>query len=1414
MTSDAQLGAVLDRWLAMRRQGKDVVLTELCASCPELLGEVERFLAVLGQMQMLGLVEPPLGQDPTSEDHIGPPRTPPTITGDEAAQREAPPVSGLAGYEFLGVLGQGGMAIVYKARQVKAGRVVALKMILYDGRGGTDPLRFRAEAEAIARLQHTNIVQVFEVGDYTDVRGTVHHYFTLEFCGGGSLERKLQGTPLDPVDAAFLIERLARAMHHAHERGVLHRDLKPANVLLTTDGTPKITDFGLAKLVGLEGLRLGPPGSLTHTGVVMGTPSYMPPEQARGSKDLGPAADVWSLGAVLYECLTGRPPFKAASTMDTLMQVMHDDPAPPRELNPRVPRDLETICLTCLQKEPTRRYATAEALADDLRHFQEGAPIGARPVGLAERMVKWARRYPAVAGLLAAVVLLTLTALVVITALYGDALTQRDLARLREREADRERSRARLALYAGQIQLAARELRGGEVDRAGRILDDCPADYRNWEWRHLKRGLAARLEQQLLGAGSRALTCCCFFPDGLRVATGRQDGMIAVWEIPGGSELFSFKAHSGSVNALAVSPDARFLFSGGDDSAARLWDAHNGEERDSLREHTGAVTAVAFSPDGRLLATASRDHKAKLWPLHQRQSLHTFEEHREEVTALAFSPDGRRLVTAGLDRTARIWDLGTRRLIRLIDRHAKGVTGLAVSPEGSRIATACQDGTVHVWEAGSDTEVLLLRGHTNASHSVAFVPDGTRIVTTGPDGISRVWHARTGLLLASFTSHTDVQGMAIGPDGCWLITAGRDGMARVWGLGVEPAPLLRHDRDDEVLCVALSPSGSLAATGGKNGTARVWNAEMGIERVSLPAQPGPVVAVAFLLGGRLITASGNTARVWDVATGQPRYELAGHANQITCLACATDGRIATAGRDGKAIVWEAASDRELLSFQKHTEAILCIAFSPDGKRIATGGEDRGVRVWNARSGREELLLATHRASVTAVAFDPTGERIATASLDRTVKVRSSQTGTEELTLPHPAPVHGVAFSGDGKRIITVGQDRVVRVWDAVVGMELLSLPGHTAAVQGLALSGNGTRLATASRDATARLWDSGGPEVLSLGGHVSPITGVALAGDGRVMSRSEGTILAFDAATGERREPDAEVPTGPLLARNRDGRLLAWARGEGLFVRRSVLLPSPHLAWHKEQVHRCQADSAWFGLGFHLRRLLDLAGPDALVDTELARGIAALARRDRQGPFVSWWMRSAVLRRDAEGQREARALLLSLPADDPKQAGQAARLCALTPLDNRDAGAVLQMASKAAKEQRSHATLTTLALAQLRAKRPWDALTTLGESTVEGRREGRPVVLDEMLLALAHRDVEHAADARRFCDKVRGWFTATSRQQAGTAAALAGLGAGGSLPLVPLAVTVHALPEPWQRDGFTAAEWAELKALRREIEGP
>jgi tetratricopeptide (TPR) repeat protein len=431
------LDDLVSQWQRRRAEGQSVTLRELCRERPELLPQLEqRITSLLDAGHASATIDSPAAPQVAAEASNGTPwmatldfdgsQEMPTFDFDGSGQSAAPARwPRIPGYEIVGELGRGGMGVVYKARQIQLNRMVALKMILAGSMAAKSQLaRFRTEAEAIARVQHANIVQIHEVGEHDGLP-----FFSLEFCSGGSLERKIKGTPLPAEEAARLVRTLAQAMQVAHQAQVIHRDLKPANVLLTADGTAKITDFGLAKKLDVEGQ--------THTGAVMGTPSYMAPEQAGGHRDIGPAADVYALGAILYELLTGRPPFKGPTALDTIMQVVQDEPVPPRRLQSKLPHDLETVCLKCLQKDFRKRYASAQALADDLQRWSDGRPILARPVSPGERAWKWARRRPALAGL-AAVGLAAILAATSSGVLYGLYESQRAAERERETQASRE----------------------------------------------------------------------------------------------------------------------------------------------------------------------------------------------------------------------------------------------------------------------------------------------------------------------------------------------------------------------------------------------------------------------------------------------------------------------------------------------------------------------------------------------------------------------------------------------------------------------------------------------------------------------------------------------------------------------------------------------------------------------------------------------------------------------------------------------------------------------------------------------------------------------------------------------------------------------------------------------------------------
>jgi WD40 repeat protein len=1060
-----------------------------------------------------GCVDGP-GAAPEAETFPPPPASLPdgheaaTLPPDGPGRAPSPP-DGIVipGYEILGVLGRGGMGVVYKARQVNADRLVALKMILAGGHAGAQDLdRFRAEAQAVARLQHTNIVQIFEVGEQ---RGLP--FFSLEYVEGGSLAEKLDGTPWPAAPAAKLVATLAAAMEYAHEKGILHRDLKPGNVLLTADGQPKITDFGLAK-------RLDAGTGQTQSGAILGTPSYMAPEQADCTRHaVGKPADVYALGAILYELLTGRPPFRAATPLDTVLQVVGEEPVPPSRLQSKVARDLETICLKCLRKEPGKRYPTAAALAEDLRRFQAQEPILARPVGAGERAVKWVKRRPALAALLVVSVL----ALAAVLG-GGTAFTLRLQEQIRETE--KARDNARSNQYVAQLNLVRREYEANKIGRVWELLEaQVPqepgtADYRGFEWYYWHR-MSHRELLTLQGKGS---TSVAYSPDGRRLAMTVWDSTVRVKDAASGQELLTLTGHTGPISGMAFSPDGTRLASSSFDKTVRVWDAATGQELLTLTGHTDIVKSLAFSPDGRQLASAGGDQTIRVWDAASGQELLALQGHTGHVQGVAFSPDGRRLTSAGADKTVRIWDARSGQAQRTLKGHTGPVSAVAFDPDGRKLVSAGNDEAIRVWDAASGQELLSVKGHTGPVSGVVYSPDGRQLASAGWDHTVRVWDSTSGRKLRTFLGHTgEVIAVAFRADGRTLASSSQDGTVRVWGTagGLEFHSLVGHT--GTVWGVAFRPpDGQRLASAGEDGTVRLWDADSGQQLLSLRGHKGPVHSVAYSPDGRQLASAGSdgTVRVWAADSGQELLTLQGHTNWVYGVAFSPDGRqLASAGSDRTVRVWDAVSGQELLTLQGFASVVRGVAYSPDGRRLGTAGpfRDEMVRVWEAASGRQVLILQGHKQGETGATYSPEGQRLLSPSPfgEARVQLRGIPTRQGMLSLTRQmGRAWGLAYSPDGRRLAAVGLGQMVRVWDAASGQEQLAITGHSSWVWGLAYSPDSQRLATASNDRTVRLWDAAtGQELLTLNGHLGSVWSLAFSPDGeRLASAGDDQVVLWE----------------------------------------------------------------------------------------------------------------------------------------------------------------------------------------------------------------------------------------------------------------------------------------------------------------
>jgi WD40 repeat protein len=996
----------------------------------------------------------------------------PADSRSESATKEVP------GYDILGELGRGGMGVVYRARQIKLNRLVALKMVLAGGHAGEAELvRFRTEAEAVAQLQHPNVVQIYEVGDH---RGLP--YFALEYCAGGSLEKQLAGTPLPPPQAAQLVETLARAVHAAHQQGIIHRDLKPANVLLSADRIPKITDFGLAK-------KLDSAAGQTASGAILGTPSYMAPEQAGGRRQqLGPATDVYALGAILYELLTGRPPFKAATPLDTVLQVLSDEPVPPSRLQPKVPRDLETICLKCLAKDPPKRYGSAEALAEDLGRFRAGRPIAARPVGAAERLLRWCRRNPLVAGLTAAVAALLLLTIAVLAVSYVQIRQEQAQTEHEQRKTEAALGQERQSSYFQSIALAERALAANNPGRAEELLAACPEPLRGWEWHYLKR---RRLQEPLVLRGhSQWAVCVAFSPDGTRLASGSfRDGFlptgeIKIWDRASGRALRTLTGHVGPVAGLAFSPDGTHLASAGWDGTVKLWDPVKRRRPvlRTLRGHTQYVTSVAFNPAGTRLASASGDQTVKVWNPATGRLLRTLRGHTGGVNGVAFHPDGKQLASASSDGTVQLWDAVTGRPLRTFAAHAGAVLCVTFRRDGRCLAAGGIDGNVRVWETASGRLVRTLLGPVAVVASVAFSRDGRRLAAGSWEQAIKVWDVASGQEVVNLGGHTDmVMAVAFSPDGRQLASASLDRTVRVWDATPlraedDPASATLRGHAGVISGVVFSPDGKRLASASFDETVILWDLARRRALRTFRGQDGPIYTVALSRDGRRLAAAslGGTIQVWDVATGKNVRTVHGYGG---LMALRPDGRRLISIQEGGGVqVWDVTTGQVVHTFRPaHLGPVMGVAYSPDGRHFATAGFDKTVKFRSAATGRVVRTFRGHRHVVHRLAFSRDGSRLAAVSWDHTAKVWDVATGKLVCTFRgHRGRLGTVVFSPNGKLVATAGDDNTVRIWEATTGRERYTLGGHAGHVMGVAFSPDGQRLATASGyrgKGEVKIWD-------------------------------------------------------------------------------------------------------------------------------------------------------------------------------------------------------------------------------------------------------------------------------------------------------------------------------------------------------
>jgi len=1042
---------------------------------------------------------------------VGPQANPEPNPGESTAGLEAlKRLFGRSGaferYTLEGEIARGGMGAILRVWDEDLQRHLAMKVVLGQGQaapsGKTSPIdaqrlaRFLEEAQVTGQLDHPGIVPVHELG--LDSKGCV--YFTMKLVKGKTLNRVFDELAAKEggwtqVRVLGLILKVCEAMAYAHHKGVIHRDLKPANVMVGKFGEVYVMDWGLARVLDRpdpKDLRIRTqagatsevrserrevaaetPDSplVTMDGDVVGTPSYMSPEQAAGRiGEMGPPSDVYAVGALLYQMLAGQmpyvPPAARLNNYAIWRSVQQGPPQSLREIAPSAPGELVAICDKAMARDPRRRYRDMAELSVDLGAYVEGRVVRAFETGAWAEARKWIARNRALAAALAAVVL----------AILAGALAfawKAEEARTVGKSALVHAAQARYGQYVAAVLGARAARQAGEPRNVKRLLDSAPEEFREWEWRHLDAVSDTSLVT--LEGHSESLVSAVFSPDGSRFLTASNDGTARLWD-QAGNELARLE-HEGSVHVALFQPGGTACLTSSGDTV-RLWDGA-GNERVRLT-HGAGVTCASFRVDGALVLTAA-DRLARTWEASTGSEVLRL-EHGGLVRAATFSPDGGRILTGCGDHTARIWDAVTGREVVRFNGHDRGVDRTTFSPDGTRILTASNDDhTVRLWDATTGVELARFDDHWNRVVSATFSSDGSRLLIAS-DIFGNIWSAQFGTKLAELQAKGGIPSAVFSPDGAHILT-GSDEVGSILDATGGAALARLEGHTDDLESASYSPDGALVLTASEDRTARLWDAEVrGRESIVFEGHRSSLTQAIFSPDGRRVvtTAYRDRPRVWDASSGR-------------LLACLETGLEPPQPAPSTYTDWCKSAD-----------------YSPDGRRIVTCSNEGPVRVWDANTG---CLITALSCEGNSAKFSPGGEAIAVATDDGWVRILDAATTQQVAQFEHPDRVQAAAFGPRGATLITAGEDAIARVWDLKSGREMMRFVGHAGRVNSAVFGPEETLVVTASEDGTARVWDPDtGKQVAQMEGHAGAVVSASFNPTGtRIVTASdEGTVRLWD----------------------------------------------------------------------------------------------------------------------------------------------------------------------------------------------------------------------------------------------------------------------------------------------------------------